>query len=74
MQLNSAGSVTGIGMSKMIPYIPGPLSIWPHSLKSLTQKFLEYSGWLKREFFTWLGIKWLQGEFSKRAEYLEVCL
>lgn len=52
MQLNSAGSVTGIGMSKMIPYIPGPLSIWPHSLKSLTQKFLEYSGWLKREFFT----------------------
>lgn len=52
MRLNSAGSVTGIGMSKMIPYIPGPLSIWPHSLKSLTQKFLENSGWLKREFFT----------------------
>lgn len=52
MRLNSAGSVTGIGMSKIIPYIPGPLSIWPHSLKSLNQKFLEYSGWLKREFFT----------------------
>lgn len=35
------------------------------SLKNLTQKFLEYSGWLKREFFTWLGIEWVYKGLQK---------